>query len=58
MEKQGSVGVKEFFNPLVTALPDLHATVEHLVAEDDMVVAYLNITGTQTGEFHGIHPDR
>jgi predicted SnoaL-like aldol condensation-catalyzing enzyme len=56
MEKQGSVGVKEFFTPLVTGLPDLHATVEHMIAEGDKVVAYLNITGTQTGEFRGIAP--
>jgi len=34
-----------------TALPDIHFTIEDLVAEDDMVAARLSFTGTNTGPF-------
>jgi hypothetical protein len=35
---------------LRTNQPDLHVTVEHLVAEDDQVVAWIRATGTPTGD--------
>ena len=34
----------------------MHTTIEHIVAENDLVVVYLNGTGTQKGEFRGIDP--
>jgi predicted ester cyclase len=34
---------------LRAALPDLHASVEDLVAENDRVAARVNLTGTHTG---------
>ena len=41
---------------LITAFPDFKATIEHLVAEGDMI-AYREIcTGTHKGEFMGIAP--
>lgn len=34
----------------------MHTTIEHMVAENDLVVAFLNGSGTHKGEFHGIRP--
>jgi steroid delta-isomerase-like uncharacterized protein len=36
------------------AFPDFTATIEALVAGDDMIAARLTITGTHEGEFRGI----
>jgi len=40
----------------LTAFPDLHVTVEHLVGDGDLVVGHIRIEGTQAGEFHGVAP--
>ena len=39
------------FNDMFAAFPDLHVTVDLMIAEDDKVVAYLTVTGTNTGPF-------
>jgi predicted ester cyclase len=36
--------------------PDWHANVELIVAEGNLVVIFLNGTGTHRGEFQGIPP--
>ncbi|MDW0245775.1 MAG: ester cyclase, partial [Nitrososphaeraceae archaeon] len=36
--------------------PDIHANIEHIIAENDLVVVFLNFTGTHKGEFHGLQP--
>jgi steroid delta-isomerase-like uncharacterized protein len=38
-------------NEMFTALPDFHVTADLLVAEEDTVVTYLTMTGTNTGPF-------
>ena len=38
------------------AFPDLHHTVEDLVAEGDKVAPRLTLQGTQQGEFQGLPP--
>jgi len=38
-------------NEMLTAMPDLKVTPEFMVAEEDTVVAYLTMTGTNTGPF-------
>jgi predicted ester cyclase len=47
----------ESFNNSLTALfssfPDLHVTIEHIIAENNFVVVFLNFTGTHKGEFQG-----
>jgi ketosteroid isomerase-like protein len=40
----------------LAAFPDLHASIEELIAEDDKVVCRSNMTGTQDGEIKGIAP--
>ena len=36
------------------AFPDLHFTVEDMIAEDDKVVTRMMLTGTHQGEFMGV----
>jgi steroid delta-isomerase-like uncharacterized protein len=40
----------------VRAFPDLKLTVLDIIAENDKVVAFWNISGTHQGEFRGIAP--
>ena len=40
----------------LAAFPDLHASVEELIAEGDKVVCRVIMTGTQDGEIKGIAP--
>ncbi len=48
--------VKELLTVLFTAFPDLHMTVEDLIAEGDKVVIRFTSTGTHQGEYLGIAP--
>ena len=41
---------------LRTAFPDLHFTIEHLVAEGDTVAGRLTMTGTHEGPLMGMPP--
>lgn len=47
-------GVKQWFTLMRTTFPDLKFDVEFTVADDDKVVAYLTMSGTQAAEFLGI----
>ena len=40
----------------LTAFPDLHFTVEDIIADQDKVVTRLTCRGTQQGAFMGIPP--
>ena len=42
---------KESLTLFFTAFPDIHANIEHVVAENDLVVVFLNFTGTHKGEY-------
>jgi predicted ester cyclase len=53
LTEQGSEGFKQFLSEFFTAFPDIHANIEHLVAENDLVVVFLNFTGTHKGEYQG-----
>ena len=53
---EGSAGFKQSLIDLFRAFPDIHANIEHIVAENDLVVVFLNFTGTHKGEFHGLQP--
>ena len=52
----GSAGVKQFVTVVRNAISGLQVTVEHMVAEGDMVVAHVACRGKHTGELMGIPP--
>jgi len=52
----GVEGFKQVFSTFRTAFPDLHFTVEDMVAEGDKVVSRVTARGTHKGEFAGIAP--
>jgi steroid delta-isomerase-like uncharacterized protein len=45
-------------NEMIRAIPDLRITADLMVAEEDTVVTYLTMTGTNTGPFGNIPPSR
>ena len=47
-------GFKEFLTDFFIAFPDWRANIEHMIAEENIVVVFLNGTGTHKGVFHGI----
>jgi len=49
-------GVREFLELFRRAFPDLTFTIEHLVADGDLVAAYLTMRGTHKEDFLGIQP--
>jgi predicted ester cyclase len=52
----GAAGVKQFVAALHNAISGLQVTVEHLLAEGDMVAAHVTCRGKHTGELMGIPP--
>ena len=56
IEATGAELLKEVFGRLLRAFPDLHITVEDMIAEADKVVARDTVTGTHQGEYMGIPP--
>ena len=50
----GIDGVRQAFGMSHDAFPDMHITVEDMIAEGDLVVARVTARGTNTGEFAGI----
>jgi predicted ester cyclase len=53
---KGGERFKQFLTEFFKAFPDMHTTIEHIVAENNLVVAFLNGSGTHKGEFHGTPP--
>jgi steroid delta-isomerase-like uncharacterized protein len=56
VEATGAQAIKEVFMGLHRAFPDLHVTVEDLIAEDNKVAGRNSITGTHRGEYMGLPP--
>ena len=56
LEFKGPEGFKQIITMLRTAFPDLHVTVEDMVAEGDKVAHRLILRGTHKGEYMGIAP--
>ena len=52
----GIEGVKQMLGMYLNAFPDLHITVDEMVAEGDVVVVRNTATGTHTGDLMGIAP--
>jgi predicted ester cyclase len=53
---KGSEGFKQSLSAFFKAFPDWHTNMEQIVAEDNLVVIFLNGTGTHQGEFQGTAP--
>ena len=51
-----SEGFKQFLSAFIRAFPDWHANIEQIVAENNLVVVFLNGSGTHQGEFQGMPP--
>ncbi|GAA3928666.1 ester cyclase [Actinomadura viridis] len=56
IESTGAQALKEVFTALHHAFPDLHVSVEDLIAEGDKVVSRNIVTGTHQGEYMGLPP--
>lgn len=52
----GPEGLRRTITMLRQAFPDLHITVDDVIAEGDKVVARVTVRGTQKGEFMGVAP--
>lgn len=51
---QGREGLKQYVGMFLTAFPDLHFTIDDLIADGDKVVWRFSSTGTNEGSFMGI----
>jgi predicted ester cyclase len=49
---------RRFLGAYKTAFPDLHATVEDVIAEDDKAVTRWTVRGTHQGETEEFGPPR
>jgi steroid delta-isomerase-like uncharacterized protein len=56
VDATGPQALKQVWASLLRAFPDLHVTIEDLIAEGDKVVARNTVTGTQQGEYMGRPP--
>jgi steroid delta-isomerase-like uncharacterized protein len=54
--EHGKEGFKQFLSDFFTAFPDVHADIEYIVAEDNLVIVFLNFTGTHKEIFQGRPP--
>lgn len=52
-EHRGLTGLEAFLPYLFKAFPDLHYTIDQMVAEGDKVVVQVTARGTYKGEFWG-----
>jgi steroid delta-isomerase-like uncharacterized protein len=52
----GRKGMRQWMTAVRTAMPDLRATVEDVIAEGDRVAARVTWEGTHRGEFLGVPP--
>ncbi len=53
-EVRGPDGFKLYVTMMRSALPDLHMTIDEMVAEGDMVASRFTIRGTHRGDLMGI----
>jgi predicted ester cyclase len=55
-ELTGPQAIKQVWEVLLRAFPDIHVAVEDVIAEGDKVVSRNTVTGTHQGEYLGIPP--
>ncbi|MEU3460800.1 ester cyclase [Streptomyces sp. NPDC006733] len=56
MGATGAEALKQVWDVLLRAFPDIQVTVEETVAEGDRVVSRNTVTGTHRGEYQGLPP--
>ncbi|HEX6557595.1 MAG TPA: ester cyclase [Ktedonobacteraceae bacterium] len=56
MNNRGPESTRQVVMMLRTAFPDLHFTIEEVVAEGDTVAGRVSMSGTHLGPFQGIPP--
>jgi predicted ester cyclase len=56
IQATGAQALKQVWAMLLRGLPDVHVTVEELIAEGDKVVNRNTVTGTHQGEYMGLAP--
>ena len=56
IDATGAEALKQVWATLLRAFPDLHVTVEDLIAEGDKVVIRNTVAGTHQGEYMGRPP--
>lgn len=56
MEYKGPEGLKQNFTMYRDAFPDMHATIDNIIAEGDMVAVFATYGGTFKGGLMGIAP--
>jgi predicted ester cyclase len=56
IDATGPQVLKEVFARLLRAFPDLHVTIEDLIAEGDKIVSPNTVTGTNLGDYMGRAP--
>ena len=52
----GPIGVKAYFQAVRAGFPDMHVSIDDLIAEADKVVIRTTWRGTHTGWYEGIAP--
>jgi steroid delta-isomerase-like uncharacterized protein len=55
-EVKGTEGFKQYITMMRTAFPDIHLTLEDMIAEGDKVVHRAKFQGTHKGDLMGIAP--
>ena len=53
---EGQGDVRQDMELFATAFPDMQATIDELIAEDDRVVVRFTTRGTHTGAYRGVAP--
>jgi len=53
---EGREGIKALGQVIVAGFPDVHASVQELLADGDKVIERTQTSATHTGEFNGIPP--
>ncbi|HZE48702.1 MAG TPA: ester cyclase [Jatrophihabitantaceae bacterium] len=56
VEATGAEALKQVWAMLLRAYPDLHVTVEDVIADGDKVVVRNTVTGTHQGTYMGLAP--
>jgi steroid delta-isomerase-like uncharacterized protein len=56
LDTTGAQALKQVWAILLRAYPDLHVSVDDVIAEGDKVVTRNTVTGTHRGEYMGVPP--